>query len=358
MDQKDYIHELSWHGAGKRQHCTSAAPGRFRSHKTQNSILTIHGSFYSHTQYKSKPLRMRLLLIAAFIAGISSQECSINCHPGASCVPGDADFSEHPTDINGVPFSFLQELSKDGWHCNCTSGMTGIRCNRPYQDCGNGHFCYHGGKCIEGIEDKVDADLLFCDCNDAEHIGVPYVGKHCEVEGATECGDTEIFCTNRGTCADGFETKTHPCECRSGHRGPHCEFDTGFVPDCTLQCENAGTCTLGIKDYDTAIQEEFWALHDGNFMFCECPEGWFGLKCEVQGTKCGEKTCFNGAACLQTEHSDGDVEFTCDCSTAQTNTASYAGEFCENESSAFCTKNENQNGQVFCVNGGVCKEEE
>lgn len=302
-------------------------------------------------------LTMRFLLVAALIAPIASQNCSLNCHAGSTCAPGAADFSNQPTSSNGLPFFFLQETSKDGWYCECPDTMTGLRCNRPYQDCGNGQFCYHGGKCIEGLNETISEALMFCDCNDASYQGVPYVGKHCEMEGAVRCGDTDIFCTNRGKCADGFETKAHPCSCTTGHRGPHCEFDTGYVPDCTLECQNNGACTLGIKDYDSALLAEFWATHDNNFMYCECPDGWFGTTCDVPGRQCGNITCFNGAACLQTEHSDGQVQYTCDCSVAGTEIMSYAGEFCENEATTFCTKNENQNGQLFCTNGGKCIED-
>lgn len=300
-----------------------------------------------------------LLTAAQRVSSQTSGSCDLNCHPGSSCVQGNADFSSHPKDINGVAFDFLQETSKNGWYCDCPMNMTGLRCNRPYVECdGNDHVCYHGGKCIDGIEGAVAEDQLFCDCDGANHMGVPYVGKYCEVEGAVECGDSQEFCTHGGTCADGFETMAHPCNCKTGHRGPHCEFDTGFVPECTLECQNGGACMLGIKDYDTALMAEFWAVHDGKFQYCECPEGWFGLNCEIQGEKCGTNLCFNGAKCLQTEHSDGEVDYTCDCSTANNGQTSFSGEFCENEASSFCSKDATQNGQLFCVNGGVCKEDE
>lgn len=309
------------------------------------------------------PLLCTSLALAA-ISQVSSQTndtCDgiVNCHPGSTCVQGDADFSIHPKDINGVAFDFLRETNKEGWYCDCPEGMAGLRCNRPYVSCaGSDHICYHGGKCIDGINETVEADELFCDCSDADYNGTPYVGKYCEVEGAVQCGDTEIFCTNRGTCKDGFEERVHPCNCPSGHRGPHCEFDTGYVPECDLQCENGGECNLGIKDYDTAIHNQFWALHDGSFQYCDCPEGFFGHTCEVAGEPCGEDTCFNGAHCIETVHSDNQVDFTCDCSTANTEETSYAGEFCENEASTFCSKGDDQNGQLFCTNGGTCKEEE
>mmetsp|Transcript_11103 Transcript_11103/g.31962 ORF Transcript_11103/g.31962 Transcript_11103/m.31962 type:complete len:343 (-) Transcript_11103:34-1062(-) len=280
--------------------------------------------------------------------GGGSCPSDLDCHPGSTCKQGDSDFSDHPTDINGVPFIFHKVTNKEGWHCECPAGLTGLRCNRPFERCaGTDHVCYHGGKCLDGLNKTVSGDQLFCDCNDAEHNGNAMYGKFCEIRGATQCGNSQIFCANGGTCAEDFLNKAHPCDCQPGHRGPHCEFDTGYVPECDLECQNGGTCNLGIKNYDTAIQDEFWALHDGTFQYCTCPDGWFGHQCEIQGEKCGEKICYNGAGCLQTEHSDGQMKFTCDCSKANTDHKSYSGEYCENEASSYCTKGDNQNGNLF-----------
>ena len=44
----------------------------------------------------------------------------------------------------------------------------------------------------------------------------------------------------------------------------------------------------------------------------------------------------------------------CDCTSADTTTASFAGRFCQYESTSFCSKSENQNGNLFCVNNGEC----
>lgn len=52
---------------------------------------------------------------------------------------------------------------------------------------------------------------------------------------------------------------------------------------------------------------------------------------------------------------DGITRHQCDCSTAETVNSNYAGRFCQYESTSFCTKEENQNGRLFCVNGGTCK---
>ena len=338
--------------------------GRYFRNKHRNEEdLVVSTTTTGRTSLSMLRVSLFLWIAASWMANVSSSSQNIStcdsvmtCHEGASCIRGDADYSWQPKDINGVPFSFLQITNRDGYYCDCPDGWTGLRCNHPYVICQrSNHICYNGGKCIDGIDLKVAPNQLFCDCTNAQHKGVPYVGKYCETEGAVQCGNTEIFCANGGSCADGFENLTYPCNCRQGYRGPHCEFDNGYVPNCTLQCQNGGSCMLGIKNYDTALLSEFWARHDGNFTYCECPQGWYGPKCEIQGLKCGNMTCFNGAKCLETEHSNGQVEYTCDCSTANNGVTSFAGDYCENEASTFCPNSpSNPNGNLFCVNGGTC----
>jgi hypothetical protein len=308
---------------------------------------------------------MKFYLFVSTVASLSSLvwsqngTCPLNCQDDAPCVKGDADWSDQPKDAFDRPFAFHADTNRDGWYCECPDDYTGVRCGREFQKCeGNEHFCYHGGQCIEGLDESVNATELFCDCNNAQHDGIPYVGKWCEVEAGLPCApDSEVFCSNGGTCKDGFETKTHPCDCPDGYRGKHCEFDTGHVPECDLACENQGQCQLGIKDYDTAEYGDYWAKHDGNFQYCDCSDEFFGVKCETAGEECGSARCFNGATCLQTMVADGTNTFACDCNAANNDEDSYGGEYCQAESTTFCTKNGDTNGHLFCTNGGTCLED-
>jgi hypothetical protein len=204
----------------------------------------------------------------------AASKCPMTCSHGGTCILGTADYSNQPAEPNGTPFLFLQETSRDGWFCNCTAGWTGIHCARPYTICpgkkgetGDPHMCYHGGMCIEDMEDhaNISSSQRFCDCSAAFHDGIPYFGQFCELEGAVRCApDSEVFCTSGGTCVEGFEEKAHPCTCPEGHRGPHCEFLRGQLPECVLQCQNKGECALGLrKEYQTV-----WSTHDGNFQYC------------------------------------------------------------------------------------------
>ena len=216
-------------------------------------------------------------------------ECPLDCANGAECKIGEHNFRFHPKEPNGATLTFLQTTNRDGWFCDCPMGFTGLRCTRPYEICPlpvgveageeEIHFCYHGGKCIDGLGDTVDSSEHFCDCSSAQHNGVPYYGKYCEIEGAIRCSDdSQQYCTAQGTCKEDFDTKFYPCDCQVGHRGPHCEYLRGSVPECTLPCDGTiegnsfkggnGYCRLGIKDFDNARYKDFWAEHDGNYQYC------------------------------------------------------------------------------------------
>lgn len=315
-------------------------------------------------------------------------ECPLNCVNGAECKLGEHNFRFHPLEPNGARFTFHQTTNRDGWFCDCPMGFTGLRCNREYEICplppGGGssdadpeiHFCYHGGKCIEGLTDgthaTIDASQRFCDCSNAEHNGLPYYGKYCEIEGAVRCSeDSQQYCTSQGTCKEDFDTKYWPCDCKVGHRGPHCEFLRGSVPNCTLPCDGTvegnpfkggdGYCRLGIKEFEHARYQDFWSPHDGNFQYCTCPDGWFGDNCEVPGIQCGNAHCFNGGACLESLNKNGDTTYACDCRSAAHLGMSWAGQYCENAESSDCNNGpdgdlQHANGHLFCTNGGTCKD--
>jgi hypothetical protein len=316
-------------------------------------------------------ISLQLTVLSSLAALVASQttgaviddaSCSIDCSAVATCKAGQADYSGNPTLTNGDPLPFLAETSRDGNYCECPDGFTGLRCNRPYVDCNHGSDlrCYHGGKCVEEldtVENKTVVDF-FCDCKTAEHNGNPFVGKYCEHK-ADLCGDgldLSKFCVNDGTCKAGFETMINPCDCNSVFRGPHCEFEVGSVPECDLECEEGGQCRLGLKKYEQGIYDKYWARHD-NFMTCECPDGYFGNTCDVKGIKCGDTHCFNDGKCIETITKTGDKFFSCDCAKSANEDESFGGLYCQSESTSFCTKGVDQNGQLFCTNGGTCKTE-
>ncbi|CAJ1892957.1 unnamed protein product [Cylindrotheca closterium] len=295
-----------------------------------------------------------LLLSQAAAEKCGNLNCARNDIP---CVEGEADFSVFPTDINGQAFPFLRNTIQSGSHCVCPEGKTGLRCARSYETCeGNDHVCFHGGKCIPGLNATVEDSKLFCDCSNAFHNGLPYRGKFCEVELEECAADSDIYCANNGNCKDDFESKLRPCDCPYKMRGAHCEFDDGHVPECKLECDNGGVCARGVKSYENAMYDDFWAQHDGNFQYCACQRGFYGTRCEAQATDCGDGQCFHGGKCIQTLNGRNKTIFACDCAEATKDGLKYAGQFCQSPSTQTCEQGEdNGNGQLFCTNNGKCK---
>jgi len=394
-----------------------AAQNDINSNNTTTTTTTINSSASANDDPIPPPVPSPISVPAPLTTptpvAITAAECPLMCNNGGECKKGNSDFSNHPKETGKTPFTFQQTTNRQGWYCECPEGFTGLRCNRHYEICPkfvysgfvdnsssiasnivDSHYCYHGGKCIDGLTDGSHSDIddteRFCDCSNAQHNGVLYFGKYCEIEGAVRCDpNSQIFCTAQGSCADDYENKVHPCDCKQGHRGPHCEFILGSVPECLLPCGGAtvsedggsvdnsliggiGECTLGIKDFETARYQDFWESHDGNFQYCKCPENWFGDNCDTPGVVCGNAHCFNGGSCLQTLNTNGETTSACDCRVAGHNGFSYAGQYCENVESDNCdaaataaadnnnskigSAKQHANGKMFCTNGGTCKD--
>lgn len=100
-----------------------------------------------------------------------------------------------------------------------------------------------------------------------------------------------------------------------------------------------------------------------DFEHCVCPAGFAGLQCEFKVDVCpgGEHVCLNGGGCNLNSLSDNGVAFQCDCSSAKSHGSRFAGDFCEMESTEYCTvdRMRPQSGlgqDAFCTNGGACVE--
>jgi EGF-like domain len=157
------------------------------------------------------------------------------------------------------------------------------------------------------------------------------------------------------------------CDCPAGFVGPVCEFpDRGQAPvECNLECSNHGICRQGAKDVsmlakyglDTSMVKSFSA----DFEHCVCPAGYVGLQCEFQLDLCpaGQHACLNGGECMSVVDRSS-MSYTCNCVNAESTTARFAGEYCEMESTQFCTLDQGKSRtgpgvNSFCTNGGTCK---
>jgi len=155
------------------------------------------------------------------------------------------------------------------------------------------------------------------------------------------------------------------CDCPEDTYGLHCEW-TVDTP-CDLDCKNGGACKIGIKDF-TSMQEyglNIEAYLGGQEQYgehCVCPAGFSGVTCEVEDVVlCGKGICFNGAECVQTVSLDGSTVYNefCRCNNDGDTGTSYAGKFCEHQSTAFCDAPYGHSpDEYFCVNGGQCPQGE
>ena len=151
-----------------------------------------------------------------------------------------------------------------------------------------------------------------------------------------------------------------PCICTAGHTGPHCEYQEGDVPDCSLSCQNGSACKIGRPDpiedrmaYDKYLQTSV----DIKFMWCDCPTGYHGELCEIPSIPCGEHLCFNNAECIEKENHDGSQTHMCSCQKSEGG-LSYAGRYCQYEATSYCSNGNSFEGDnFFCTNGGQCREE-
>jgi len=154
--------------------------------------------------------------------------------------------------------------------------------------------------------------------------------------------------------------------CPPGFDGPNCQYVSGTVPGCDLDCQNGSYCTFDETAKQKQEEEQFmfryWEdgddLDDPNPVHarCECPEGFAGRYCEIETIPCGDNVCYNGGSCLE-RVVDGATVYHCDCTSSYTDTESYAGRFCQYPATSFCTKSGGLNGHLFCVNDGLCKDD-
>jgi hypothetical protein len=143
------------------------------------------------------------------------------------------------------------------------------------------------------------------------------------------------------------------CICDKGFSGEHCEYEENSVPNCSLDCSNGGICSYGISPSESS---SYWQGSDSNHFYCQCPENYDGIRCEIVKTPCGDDYCYYGSQCVsrtQVDRVSGTTSVTtaCDCSTADVNVA---GRFCQFKQTSFCRAADFTNSAIFCVNEGSC----
>ncbi|XP_052781698.1 neurogenic locus notch homolog protein 1-like [Mya arenaria] len=209
---------------------------------------------------------------------------------------------------------------------------------------------------FEDHEDSVEYDGKFDDSdeNDDEYniyyagstdnCPVCYTAKNCslyrcfdfccsgftrDMFGRCNNGSGEVQCENGGSLAHYHHHHHHQpyCNCPEGFSGIACE-----IPEC--ECENGGECR---------------AAHGQTY--CDCPLGFSGSKCEI--AECSQLACRNGGSCIR----NGTQEY-CNCPP------DYVGTHCEKSfyQPAECPKPNSFDGVCGeqctesndCISGNVC----
>lgn len=323
-------------------------------------------------------IRVGLMLISTCF-NKSMAQCNsddpLACFNGGTCHDGPKSYQVLGlVEENGYPFSFLEEQIR-GMHCQCPNepaypghvGLTGVHCSIHYEMCPDETMCFNGGTC-EAEQYDIYRYRCLCPWHTEKDV---WTGRNCEIPATDFCGEEDPisdliggvwFCSNGGNCVDGELNLAEKCDCPEETFGLHCEFKED-VP-CNLKCSNNGVCKVGLKDFSQMSEygldiESYLGGQDHYGEHCVCPEGFTGVTCEVEeSVQCGKGVCFNGAECVQTVSLDGSTIFNEFCRCPQDHDQSYAGKFCEHESTVFCpTPDGHDKSQYFCANGGECPSE-
>lgn len=284
------INKLNWAEFNKRER----DPYREMNHSRQHQCHRRCRQRQNEPSISSTSILLILSLFTA-VSRAGDTDCSLRCMNGSKCVAGGAFFDDHPKEDDGSDLPFHNDnLSQDNFHCGCAGGFTGLTCGVIFENCADAselHNCYHGAPCIFTAHDDFGNQQYECDCSAVSDGDNYYTGKYCQNEHSAE-----VICD----------------------------------PSQGILCKNGGGCKVD----DT---------NGGNF--CECGDRFHGSLCELDsGVSCGDKACFNGSPCIQTDQGDA----YCDCSQTSDPDRRFMGASCDKELSVAC------DASKTCLNAGIC----
>jgi len=287
-------------------------------------------------------------------------------------------------------------------------------------------YCLNGGICVEGLSKKTGKLIQVCDCQNAiDEEGNRYVGLYCEIKAPKK----DQFCVNGGvprTISSGVIV----CSCSLEYTGAYCELsknstqvqaytmhiapdtttrdDAKDVEECSMECWNGGRCALGahrpteaeLALYPNYNPHNITDTDDSSFLYehCQCPNGFYGIKCETTYDICtvdnndnNEQNtattneqqqhfyCHNNATCVYTTTTNNNYNIDqtrtettttnpllssrkesrgaamCNCTAAHRPGKHYTGRNCEYLNLITCNiYGLKISERTFCANGGTC----
>ncbi|XP_076997754.1 sushi, von Willebrand factor type A, EGF and pentraxin domain-containing protein 1 isoform X2 [Tamandua tetradactyla] len=147
-------------------------------------------------------------------------------------------------------------------------------------------------------------------------LACPFYGTTA-ITGATSITDCSTFSSIFSAAEESARPLALP-----GHTAKKSEVSSQVFHECFLSpCRNSGTCQ-----------------QLGHGYVCLCPQGYTGLRCEIDVDECNSMPCLNSGICK-----DLVGEFICECPSG------YAGQLCE--------ENINECSSSPCLNKGTCTDD-
>uniref|UniRef100_A0A8C7WP48 Protein eyes shut homolog n=1 Tax=Oryzias sinensis TaxID=183150 RepID=A0A8C7WP48_9TELE len=191
----------------------------------------------------------------------------------------------------------------EGYECVCHSGWEGADCQQEIDECLsqpcknnatctdllNNYrcFCLPGWTGVDCAEDVKECDSGPClngaQCQESDTPGEfscacpPFFTGHLCDQSYDPCDPLHNPCLHGSTCLT-RSNGTASCRCSAGFEGSWCEIDTN---ECASHpCQNQGHCEDQVNGYS-----------------CDCKMGFSGLHCEQDINECASSPCSNAGTC-------------------------------------------------------------